>query len=88
MSPEQRRYQELVALRRKVDRELARLEKLARKRPATRAKVAACGTDAGYSRHRKRAEDACDACKRAHSDYEKARAYRASRRAFHEGNVA
>lgn len=87
MSPHQRRYQELVNLRRNVDRELARLEKLMRKRPSSRAKVAACGTDAGYSRHRKNGEDACDACKKAHTDYERARAYRASRRAFYEGNV-
>jgi WhiB family redox-sensing transcriptional regulator len=38
-----------------------------------------CGTNAGYRKHRRRFEDACDACMEAHRDAE--RAFNARRRA-------
>lgn len=38
-----------------------------RQGPRKRASVARCGTDAGYYRHRRHGEDACAACRAAHS---------------------
>lgn len=34
-------------------------------------RVAECGTLAGYSRHRRRAQEPCDPCRAAKSDYER-----------------
>lgn len=44
-----------------------------RSHEGARALHAACGTDSGYSRHRKLKEEACDDCRRAHADSVRAR---------------
>lgn len=46
------------------------------RRQARKAATAQCGTDSGYGAHRNRGEDACDACKAAHSSAEMARRHR------------
>lgn len=38
-----------------------------------RAKVAVCGTTGGYYKHKRLAEQPCDPCRTAHSDYQRAR---------------
>ena len=38
-------------------------------------RTARCGTDAGYKRHRKLGQDACDACRQAHADYNRGYRY-------------
>jgi hypothetical protein len=35
--------------------------------------AAECGTHSGYGAHRRRGDEACQPCKRAHADYENAR---------------
>ena len=45
---------------------------------ATRAKVAPCGTPAGYSRHRNHREEPCAACRTANNEY--LQAYRTATR--------
>ncbi len=85
------RLDQLYTLRAKIDHQIAtevgRLEaaaKTQRERLAglDRAGWAECGTDGGYYRHRRTLhEDACPACKRAHS---RAESERAERRAARE----
>lgn len=76
----QRHLDNLYALRRKVEQEIAAVETRIREQRSRRPRsiVAECGTDGGYYRHRRTVgEAACADCKRAHRDYERERARRA-----------
>jgi hypothetical protein len=76
----QRHLDELYALRKKVDQQIAAVETRVKQERSRRPRsyVAECGTDGGYYRHlRTIGERACDDCKRAHRDYERERARRA-----------
>ena len=82
MTPRQRLH-ELTALRNRIDAEItalrADLEARDKARRRAAMKTAECGTDPGYYRHRRTLnEEACEACKKAHREYE---ATRVSRRA-------
>lgn len=66
------RVNRLLTLREAVDDELKQLANIARTADAPR-KTATCGTDSGYYRHRRRSEEPCRGCRRAHADDVRAR---------------
>lgn len=71
------RVQELIALRRQIDSEIARVAAVAKvkapERRTPRGQRPPCGTDRGYYWHRNHDEDQCAPCRRAHADAETVR---------------
>ena len=83
MTPDQRRLSQLLDLHKRIEGELRRVSKIVAAESPKRRRVAECGTESGYQRHRRTLRDTpCDACKEAHSTYESHRAYRAKLRAL------
>ena len=77
-----RRIDELVALRKRIDTELAVLvdeiehvEVPSIHRRRSRLQTPDCGTESGYQRHRHRGES-CDDCKAAHAEHERLKSAR------------
>ena len=83
ITPRRARVERLLDLRKRIDAEIdqieqeiedeiaamrrARLSAVKAKASIGRRRVAECGTDGGYYRHRRTlGEDACEACKLAH----------------------
>lgn len=59
------------------DRKGRALRALRHARQAPQEVPEGCGTEAGYHRHRSHREEACEACRVAHADYERERQRRA-----------
>lgn len=82
MTPDEYRYSQLLDLHKQVEAELRRVARIVATGPPKRAKVAKCGTESGYHRHRRSLkEEACEECREAHSIYESRRNYAAKLRA-------
>lgn len=70
------RAQRLLYLRRCIDAELAFLDRRMNHEGPKRVPDPLCGTESGYTRHRRRGETTCDDCRRAHARGEQQRAMR------------
>lgn len=75
----QRRIWELMALRERIDTEIAALEQAviaevaALKLAQARMQEPLCGTESGYTRHRRKGEPTCAGCRRAKAEAERRR---------------
>lgn len=69
------RLNELLAMRARIDAEIAALQRAAQRRTGSH-RPAICGTESGYSKHRREGEETCEACKKARREGERRRAAR------------
>lgn len=70
-----RRLNELLATRAHIDAEIERIQAAIAPNDGRR-RIATCGTESGYSKHRRTGEESCEACKKAWRDGERRRAAR------------